>query len=120
MKLNYQIVCLFLLISSYIAEDWEKLTPSNADDCKDDSILETDKNLDYTHCCLYERENLDVKTCRKLTTRQYKNIGNYIKMLEEGNDYNYKLKIDCNSFHLKFYLLSLILFLIWLRLKYFK
>ena len=112
MKLNYQIVCLFLLISSYIAEDCENLTPSNADDCKDDSILETDKKLDYTHCCLYEQENLDVKRCTKLTTRQYKNIGNYIKIREEGNEYKYKLKIDCNSSYLKFYLLSLILFLI--------
>lgn len=112
MKINFQIVCLFLLISSYLAIDCENINPSNADDCKDDSILESEKKEDYTHCCLYERENLDGKRCMSITTRQYKNIGEYIKISEEQNNYKYKIKIDCNSSYLKFYLFSIILFLI--------
>lgn len=112
MKINFQIVCLFLLISSYFAVDCDDIAPSNAGDCKDDSIPEDDKKNDYTHCCLFEQENLDSKSCHSLTTRQYKNIGNFIKISEEKSNYLYKIKIDCNSSYLKFYLFSIILFLI--------
>lgn len=114
MKNNYQILCFLLIISYINSQTCTGITPSKAEDCKDDSIPSTMKEkYDFTHCCYKELENLDGgKSCTLLTTRQYKNIGKYIKLTEEQNDYDYKMKIDCNSYYLKFYLLSLILFLI--------
>ena len=115
MKKIYQILCLLLLISFIVVSGECGIdSPTKADDCKDDTITEENKKLDYTHCCYVEQENNEVngKSCRLLTTRQYEKIGKYIKLREEDSSYLYKLKIDCNSFYLKFYLLSLILFFI--------
>ena len=116
MKYNFQIFFLFLLVFSYIGSFNPCGTysgpPSDADDCKDELLSDTQKKLDYKHCCFKEEENNESsgKSCIAITTRQYEHIGKYIKYLEE--DYEYKIKIDCNSSYLKFYLLSLILFFI--------
>ena len=117
MKNNFQIFCLFLLIFSYKAEGLGicgdgSVIPSKAEDCKDELLTDDQKKEDRKHCCYKEEENneSDGKKCVSLTTRQYEHIGKVIKLLEE--DYEYKIKIDCNSSYLKFYLLSLIFFFI--------
>ena len=115
MKNNFQIFCLLLLISYIATETCTSTTsPSKAEDCKDETITDADKkSYDYQHCCYREYENFErSKSCIPLTSRQYKNIGKLIKHLDEQNSYGYKIKIDCNSSYIKFYLFSLFLFLI--------
>lgn len=120
MKNNYQIFFLFLLIS-YITTcgPSDGSNPTKADDCKDDNISQTDKKLDYTHCCYVDLGIESLNSCIKLTSYQYENFGKIFKKAKkEGNSefglatYAYDLKVDCNSNHFQIYLLSLISLLI--------
>ena len=124
MKNIYKVFFCLILVSyiNSLNDGCGIANPSGAGDCKDDTISADDKKNDLVHCCYIEKENKEIsgKSCETFTSRQYKNIGKIIKQREEGNEYDYKIKIDCKSSYLKFYLLSLFLFLIWLRIYYFK
>ena len=85
--------------------------PTSADDCKDDTLLQPQKDADYVHCCLMEMKNVQSKSCVPITSYQYKNIGKLKKNYEE--DYEYDYSLDCNSSFLQIcliFLLSFILF----------
>ena len=88
-------------------------TPTKADDCKDDTLTTSQKDADYVHCCYVQREKYSAgNTCEALTSKQYKNMGKYIKYREKNNNYNYELKIDCQSSYLHLFLFALIIQLI--------
>ena len=119
MKINYQIFFLFLLISYITTCGPSTGNPKSADDCKDDTIEATRKELDYVHCCYVDYGIESLNTCVELTSYQYKNFGKIFKnSKKQGSDkfdlepYEYDIKVDCNSFHLEIYLLSLIALLI--------
>ena len=85
--------------------------PTSADDCKDDTLSQIEKDADYVHCCLMEKKNVVSKSCVRITSYQYKNIGKIKKNYEE--DYEYDYSLDCNSSFLKvclIFILSFILF----------
>lgn len=109
MKLISKIIFLFSLCKIITACGINN--PTSADDCKDDTLLQTQKDLDYVHCCYYEVEKTNAKQCIPITSYQYKNIGKLKEKYEENYDYDYKL--DCKSSFLQVCLilaLSFILF----------
>lgn len=88
-------------------------TATKADDCKDDTLTQSYKDADYVHCCYVQREKYSAgNTCEALTSKQYKNIGKYIKYYEEDSKYAYEIKIDCQSSNLHLFLFALIIQLI--------
>ena len=93
MKLISKIIFLFSICKIITA--CGIANPASADDCKDDTLLQTEKDDDYVHCCFVEAEKSNIKYCKVLTSYQFKNIGKYIKRFEEDYDYDYK--VDCNS-----------------------
>lgn len=108
----YQIFFIFLLISYITTCGPSTGNPKSADDCKDDSILDSRKKLDYTHCCFIDYGIEDYNSCRELTSYQYKNFGKLFKEYNKGGfgygAYAYDVKVDCISYNLKIYLLSFI------------
>jgi hypothetical protein len=116
MQKEYSMLCMLILFSIFISTNQQACSglATKADDCKDDLLTQTQKDdYDYVHCCYYEKEKLkNGATCRPLTSKQYKNIGKYIKYKEEDNRYDYKIKIDCQSSYLHIFLLALIIQLI--------
>ena len=114
MNAIYQIFFIFLLIS-YITTcgPTDGTVPKKADDCKDDSISEANKKLDFTHCCYVDYGIEELNQCKELTSYQYKNFGKYFKEYKKsggrGDDlYAYDLKMDCYSYNMKLYVLSFI------------
>ena len=92
----------------------ETTVPTKADDCKDDSLTQDDKDKDdYVHCCFvkYEKSNYG-GFCQPVTSKQYNNFGKVIKKMEENNDYQYKISVDCQSSYLHLFLVALIMQLI--------
>lgn len=115
----FSILGLFILftiftITSQISSDCGSgTTPTKADDCKDDTLTTTQKDADYVHCCYYKEEKKpNSGRCKSLTSRQYKNIGKYIKYEEKDDDYEYKISIDCQSSFLHLFLFTLVMQLI--------
>lgn len=114
----YSILCIFILftistITSQISTSCGSGIPTKADDCKDDTLSTTQKDADYVHCCYVQREKFSAgNTCEALTSKQYKNIGKYRKYYEESNNYDYEVKIDCQSSNLHLFLFTLIIQLI--------
>ena len=79
----------------------------------DESLDPTEKDADYVHCCYYKEEKKpNSGRCKSLTSRQYKNIGKYIKYEEKDDDYEYKISIDCQSSFLHLFLFTLVMQLI--------
>jgi hypothetical protein len=107
---------MFILLSIFATTKQScasSVTPTKADDCKDDSLDATEKDTDYVHCCYYKEEKSpNSGRCKALTSRQYKNIGKYIKYKEEKDDYEYKISIDCQSSFLHLFLFTLVMQLI--------
>ena len=92
-------------------------TPTSADDCKDDSLSETQKKYGYAKCCLLENKKMENgKTCIAITEKQGKKLGTIVKELEKDYYYyaydNKDLSIDCKSSYLKAGLILLISFII--------
>ena len=111
---------------------------SSADDCKGRNILKTEKRYDadvdtnHEYCCFYTYDNMEkyekdyigtnskdgkvesqydsIKgKCISLTKYQYDNIKDYI-FYEQLRDNDIKnLKIDCSSYNIEFFILSLVL-----------
>jgi hypothetical protein len=112
----YPILFMLILLSIFTttkqSTSCNAIVPTKADDCKDDSLTQTEKDNDYVHCCYYKKEKTSGASCRALTSRQYKNIGKYIKYEEEDDGYEYKISIDCQSSFLHLFLFTLIIQLI--------
>ena len=112
----YSFLCMFILLSIFATTKQstacEDITPTKADDCKDDSLTPTEKDNDFVHCCYYKKEKTNGASCKTLTSRQYKNIGKYIKYEEKDDDYEYKISIDCQSSFLHLFLFTLVMQLI--------
>ena len=115
----YSILCIFILFTIFTVNSQVSTycgsgtTPTSADNCKDDTLSTTQKDADYVHCCYVQKEKFSAgNTCKALTSKQYKNIGKYIKYYEEINDYDYEVKIDCQSSNLHLFLFTLIIQLI--------
>lgn len=86
-------------------------SPTKADDCKDDTLTQDDKDKDdYIHCCYmkYEKSS-NVGSCIPVTSKQYKNFGKALKKMEEYNDYEHKISVDCQSSYLHLFLFALII-----------
>jgi len=113
MKKVYSILCILILLKIYAITaqiTCGTTTPIKADDCNDDSITQYFKDFDLVHCCyVHYEKNSDSNECKALTSKQYKNIKKYIKLLEENNDYKYEIKIDCQSPNLQIFLFSLLI-----------
>lgn len=113
MPKEYSILFMLILLTIFISTNQQGCTglATKADDCKDDLLTQSEKDdYDYVHCCYYENEKLkNGASCKRLTSKQYKNIGKYIKYEEEDNGYAYKIKIDCQSSYLHLFLLALII-----------
>ena len=112
----YSFLCMFILLSIFATTKQycgSGVTPTKADDCKDESLDPTEKDADYVHCCYYKEEKKpNSGRCKALTSRQYKNIGKYIKYEEKDDDYKYKISIDCQSSFLHLFLFTLVMKLI--------
>lgn len=110
----YSFLCMLILLSIFATTKQycgSGVTPTKADDCKDDSLSQTEKDNDYVHCCYYKKEKKATNgaSCKALTSRQYKNIGKYIKYEEEDDGYEYKISIDCQSSFLHLFLFTLLM-----------
>ena len=111
----YSFLCMFILLSIFATtkQYCTGVTATKADDCKDDSLDSTEKDNDRVHCCYYKEEKKpNSGRCKALTSRQYKNIGKYIKYEEKDDDYKYKISIDCQSSFLHLFLFTLVMQLI--------
>jgi hypothetical protein len=113
----YPILFMLILLSIFTttkqSTSCNAIVPTKADDCKDDSLDATEKDNDKVHCCYYKEEKMpNSGRCKALTSRQYKNIGKYIKYKEEEDDYEYKISIDCQSSFLHLFLFTLVMQLI--------
>ena len=112
----YSFLFMFILLSIFITtkQDCGDVIPTKADDCKDDSLSQTQKDNDKVHCCYFKKEKKATNgaSCKALTSRQYKNIGKYIKYEEEDDGYEYKISIDCQSSFLHLFLFTLVMQLI--------
>ena len=82
------------------------------DNCKDDDISQTQKDVGIEHCCFVSDDyQYKYGACMALTKPQYENIKDLIKH-KELEDGVVNGKIDCNSFYLEIGLLSLIFILL--------
>ena len=108
----YSFLCMFILLSIFATTKQScasSVTPTKADDCKDDSLTQNDKDdYDYVHCCYVKKEKGNAY-CKALTSKQLDNLGKYIKHKEKDNDYEYKINIDCQSTYLHLFLFALII-----------
>ena len=84
---------------------------TKADDCKDDSLTQDDKDKDdYVHCCYVKLEKgPEGGNCIPVTSKQYKNFGKALKKMEEEIYYSHKISIDCKSSYLHLFLFVLIM-----------
>jgi len=108
------------------------------DSARDDDYVKT-KETFLEHCCYFSYDNMDkyesknvlteeydttkretkvvteekiTGKCMALTEFQYKNIKDYIELLQLGTEKYINLKIDCSSHNLKFFFLSLFLLIL--------
>ena len=108
------------------------------DSARDDDYVKT-KETFLEHCCYFVFDNMenhlsknvltkeydttkhDIKVvteekitgaCMALTEFQYKNIKDYIELMQLQNEEYINLKIDCSSHNLKFFFLSLFLLIL--------
>lgn len=111
MPKEYSLLFMLILISIFtITKQGCSGAATKADDCKDDSLSQDDKDDDdLVHCCYFKNEKLNSGFCDSLTSKQYKNLGKYIKQYEKEQGYTYKISIDCKSSYLNLFLLALIM-----------
>ena len=115
MSKGYSILWLLILLTIFTETQQSTscgdITPSKADDCKDDSLTQDDKDDDdHVHCCyVKEEKSSDPATCQPLTSKQYKNLGKYIELYEKNNDYKHKINIDCQSSYMNLFLFALLM-----------
>ena len=111
MKLISKIIFLFSLCKIITTCGIDN--PTSADDCKDDTLTQNEKDEDYVHCCFIEVANINENSCDKFTSYQYKNINKYIKKIGEKDSlYGYDIKIDCNSSFLQVCLILVLSFIL--------
>jgi hypothetical protein len=117
MKKEYYLLFMLILLEIFAITTQSSacgsLNPTKADDCKDDTLIQSQKDADFVHCCYkqYEKKS-DNNECVPLTSKQYNNIGKLIKYFEESDSYKYEIKIDCHSSNLHLFLFVLIMQLI--------
>ena len=118
MNKKYSIICILILISiisitGQISTSCGSLSPTKADDCKDTTLTQSQKDADYVHCCYLQFvKGSSLNSCGALTSKQYKKVGKYIDYLEENSNYMYEIKIDCQSSNLHLFLITLIIHII--------
>lgn len=110
MKHIFYIIFLFSLCKIITSQSCGISNPTKADDCKDDTLIQTQKDADYVHCCFMEVEKQNTKSCASLTSYQYKNIGKLKKLTEKNYAYDYS--IDCNSSFLQVCLILMLSFIL--------
>lgn len=107
MRVFLLILSIFLI--SYInSKDCEKVKePSDLNDCKVAKL-----SGDQSHCCFAKISGAEVNTaCVGLTNDEYKDIEKTIE--EEEKKANIKIdSLDCKSYYLEFFLLSLLFLLL--------
>ena len=109
---EYSILCMLILFTIFTQTKQScSGSATKADDCKDDSITQTEKDeKDYVHCCYVKQDkNKNGGFCEALTSKQLDNLGKYIKFKEESRGYAYKIDIDCQSSYLHLFLFTLIM-----------
>ena len=111
-KVN-SLLFMLILISIFTITKQEGCygSATKADDCKDDSLTQDDKDKDdYVHCCYvkYEKSS-EGGSCIPVTSKQYKNFGKALKKMEEENYYSHKISVDCKSSYLHLFLFALIM-----------
>ena len=106
-------VLILIAIFTITKQDCEG-SATKADDCKDDSLSQDEKDkLDLVHCCYlkYEKSSRG-GLCTPVTSKMYNNFGKVLKKVEENYYYSHKISIDCKSSYLHLFLFVLIMQLI--------
>ena len=100
---------LILLVSYVLNTDCSLTQGSKVDDCKN---LKT--YYDDSHCCLLKSSaaGQSAKVCTEVIKKDYDNIKDYIKKLEETVNNAVDYDVDCGCSYLSISLLGLLLFLI--------
>ena len=104
------VFLISILLVSYVLNKGCNLAEgSKVDDCKNlDTIVED------SHCCLLESSagGQSAKICTEVLKKDYDNIKDYVKKLEDQVNNAVDYDIDCGCSYLSISLLGLLLFLI--------
>ena len=113
----FAFIISILLISFIISEDCDKDNVSGKNDCKSLTAPANEYccylNIKYTE----NGKDEEYKGCGTLTKSEYDNINKYEEDYKkeaekEGDITNFKVKVDCKSSYLQYYLASLLLLII--------